>query len=201
MRRPDGERALQAECGTEDRADRFYRDQMLDHLNAAMIEFVGRMEMVFIATANAAGECDASLRAGPPGFLRVLTPKLLAYPEYRGNGVMASLGNLRENPRIGLMLIDFVRDQIGLHINGGARSYPDERARISWPSLPLETGGRASERWVIVHVDEAYIHCRKHIPAMAPVPRERAWGTDDRVAKGGDYFGVRAEQRVVDEPD
>ena len=86
-----------------------------------MIEFIDRMEMVFIATADANGDCDASLRAGTPGFLRVLDDRTLAYPEYRGNGVMASLGNIGENPHVGLLMIDFVEDMIGLHVNGRAQ--------------------------------------------------------------------------------
>lgn len=200
-----GEHVLQRVCGTEERAGRFYRDQMINHLNETMIGFVARMEMVFIATSDQFGECDASFRAGPPGFLHVLTPRLLAYPEYRGNGVMASLGNLCENPHIGMLMIDFARDQIGLHVNGQARAYPDLQARESWPGLPAETehSGRTPEHWVIVHVEEAYIHCRKHIPRLEPVSRadgERAWGTDDTVRKGGDYFGVRAGREVVPPP-
>lgn len=59
-----------------------------------MREFIADREMVFIATADAAGECDCSLRAGLPGFVRSLDEKILLYPEYRGNGVLASLGNI-----------------------------------------------------------------------------------------------------------
>ena len=46
------------------------------------------------------------------------------------------------------------------------------------------------ERWVIVSVDEAYMHCSKHIPLMRKVDHEVQWGTDDVRAKGGDYFGA-----------
>jgi uncharacterized protein len=46
----------------------------------------------------------------------------------------------------------------------------------------------------VVHVEETYVHCRKHIPRMQPVSRERDWGTDDVKRKGGDYFNVRARQ-------
>jgi uncharacterized protein len=194
----DGEHKLQATCDTTARADRFYRDQVLDHLNPAMIEFVGRMEMAFIATADAKGECDASLRAGPPGFLLVLDPWTLAYPEYRGNGVMASLGNITENPHVGILMVDFTRDRIGLHINGRAAVVSTETlARLADHSprlLPMNPPGKRAERWVMVAVQEAYVHCRKHIPLMRPVPVDRDWGTDDTKRKGGDYFGVRADR-------
>ena len=60
-----------------------------------------------------------------------------------------------------------------------------------WDDCQLR-GGRRPERWVIVTVVEAYIHCAKHLPMMAKVPKKIRWGTDDTVAKGGDYFGVTA---------
>jgi len=194
-----GEHLLQSAYGTEDRAQRFYRDQVLDRLNADMVEFVGRMEMAFIGTADAGGECDSSFRAGPPGFLHVLDEGRLAYPEYRGNGVLASLGNISENPHVALLMIDFVRDLIGLHVNGRARIVEDADLRLERPDLPtVVERGRTPERWVVVHVEEAYLHCRKHIPRMEPVSRERDWGTDDMRRKGGDYFGVRAGQDTQD---
>jgi predicted pyridoxine 5'-phosphate oxidase superfamily flavin-nucleotide-binding protein len=187
------ERDLQCRYQTTARADRFYRDQVLDHLNPAMREFVGRQDMAFIATSDGAGECDASFRAGAPGFLHVIDERTIAYPEYRGNGVMASLGNIVENPHIGILMIDFVRELIGLHVNGTARVVDDEALRHSVPDLPAEqVKGRQPERWVVVAVDEAYVHCRKHIPRMMHVPHRRAWGTDDVHSKGGDYFGAAA---------
>ncbi|HET9258207.1 MAG TPA: pyridoxamine 5'-phosphate oxidase family protein [Pseudonocardiaceae bacterium] len=196
-----GEHLLQSVYGSGERADRFYRDQMCHRLLPAMVEFVARMDMMFVATSDARGECDATLRAGPPGFVRVLDDRLLAYPEYRGNGVMASLGNISENPNVGLLMVDFVRNLIGLHINGRARIVEDADLRAAYPDLPpADVPGRQAQLWVMVEVEEAYIHCRKHIPRMMPVPRERAWGTDDARRKGGDYFGAAAEPRVRPEP-
>lgn len=190
-----GEHLLQCTYGTSDRADRFYRDQVRDRLLPSMIEFIGRMEMLFVASADARGECDASLRAGPAGFVHVLDERHIAYPEYRGNGVLASLGNLSENPHVGLLMVDFVRDLIGLHVNGRARIVEDADLRAERPDLPLpSTRGQTPERWVVVTVEEAYVHCRKHIPRMMPVPHRRAWGTDDARRKGGDYFGAAAQR-------
>ena len=187
-----GEHELQCAYGTQDRADRFYAEQVRDRLLPAMVEFVRRMDMVFLATSDAAGECDASFRAGPPGFVRVLDNRTLAYPEYRGNGVHASLGNMAENPHVGLVMIDFERDRIGLHVNGGARIVADDELRAAHPELPHDPApGRQPERWVVVNVEEAYVHCRKHIPQMQRVTQRRPWGTDDPTRKGGDYFGAK----------
>lgn len=192
-----GEHLLQCAYGSEERAGRFYRDQVLDHLNEAMREFVGRMEMAFVATADAGGAADCSLRSGPPGFIQVLGRDRVAYPEYRGNGVHASLGNIVENPGIGILLIDFARDVIGLHINGRAEIVRHETMLAEYPEIPADhERGRLPQRWVVVHVEEAYVHCRKHIPRMQPAPAKRAWGSDNVKVKGGDYFGVRADRRA-----
>jgi uncharacterized protein len=198
-RRPgsDGEHALQERLGTTERANRFYDDQVRDRLLPTMVEFIGRMSMMFVATADGHGECDNTFRAGPEGFVAVLDDRHVAYPEYRGNGVMASLGNITENPHVGLMFMDFVEDLIGLHVNGTARVVEDALLRDAHPDLPVETvPGRRARLWVVIEVEEAYIHCRKHIPRLVPADRKREWGTDGARAKGGDFFGSAAARRA-----
>jgi uncharacterized protein len=192
LRDPDpgslGEHALQHRYQTQDRARRFYREQVLDRLNERMAQFIGRQEMAWIATADAHGACDCSFRAGPPGFVQVLDDRTVRYPEYRGNGVMASLGNIAENPHVGMVFLDFDQERIGLHVNGTARIV--EAAGNGDGTRPRV------ERWVEVRVEEAYIHCRKHLPHLVRVNREgRDWGTDDARAKGGDYFGAACQGR------
>ncbi|MEU9479474.1 pyridoxamine 5'-phosphate oxidase family protein [Streptomyces sp. NPDC048191] len=192
----DGEHRLQERMGTTDRADKFYDEQVLDRLNPRMREFAARQEMFFLATSDRHGECDNTFRAGPPGFVQVLDDRTLAYPEYRGNGVLASLGNIQENPHVGILMIDFLRDRIGLHVNGRARVLADEEMRRERPDLPVDpVPGRRARLWVEVTVEEAYVHCAKHIPHLQKVPArgDRAWGTDDSRRKGGDFFGAAAE--------
>ena len=117
----DGEHELQEKWNTTPRAHAFYRHQVLDYLNPSMQAFVTKQEMMFVGTADRHGEADTSFRAGLAGFIRVLDDKTLAYPEYRGNGVMSSLGNIFENPHVGLLFLDFTEGKIGLHVNGRAR--------------------------------------------------------------------------------
>jgi predicted pyridoxine 5'-phosphate oxidase superfamily flavin-nucleotide-binding protein len=180
-----GEHEVQRRYGTGERAERFYAQQMLDRLNERMREFVARQEMLFLSTSDSHGRCDCTFRAGPPGFVRVLDEKRVAWPEYRGNGVLASVGNMTENAHAGLLFVDFFRDVIGLHVNGCAYVVDE------MPDMPVDdVPGRRPERWVVVEVEEAYIHCAKHIPRLRKVPRELVWGTDDVRRKGGDFFGV-----------
>jgi len=133
-----GEHLPRCAYGTKARAARFYADQVRDRPLPAMVEFIGRMEMMFVATSDGHGDCDASPRAGPPGFVQVLDDGHLAHPEYRGNGVHASLGNISENPHVGLLMVDFERDLIGLHVNGRARVVDDAALRALHPALPVD---------------------------------------------------------------
>ncbi len=193
----DGERRLQREQGTFRKASTFYNKQMLDHLNPSMCEFISRQEMAFIATSDSKGECDCSFRAGEPGFALVLNKKTLIYPEYRGNGVLASLGNIMENPHIGIIFIDFTQDSIGLHVNGKARIIENEQIHKEKDLADFlknnisSTGEANPERWVFVEVEEAYIHCSKHIPLFKNLDKKTHWGTEDKAAKGGDYFKAK----------
>jgi predicted pyridoxine 5'-phosphate oxidase superfamily flavin-nucleotide-binding protein len=195
-----GEHELQEQWDSVDRARSFYDRQVRDHLNAAMREFLARQQMFFISTAAANGECDCSFRAGEAGFVIPLDDKTLVYPELRGNGVYASLGNIAENPNVGLLFVDFFQDLIGLHINGHARVREHEDLLGDWRTNfdVIETlsrqGGRRPERWVEVEIHEAYIHCSKHIPLLARLDKQVDWGTDDVKRKGGDYFGVAADR-------
>ena len=191
------EHALQEIYGTSKKAATFYKKQMLDYLNPSMCKFIAQQEMVFIATSDAKGECDCSFRAGLPGFIHVIENDLLAYPEYRGNGVLASLGNISENPHIGMVFIDFFRSTVGLHVNGTARIVENDdlcRQEIlpdTAKQATLSPTGQKPGRWVFVHVEEAYIHCSKHIPLLKKLDKEIHWGTDDDFRKGGDYFNAK----------
>ncbi len=182
-----GEHQLQQHLGSADRAARFYDQQVRRHLTPEMRDFIGRQAMVFLATADSHGECDASFRAGPPGFVHVLDAHTLAYPEFRGNGVMASAGNMLENPHLGMLFVDFTHHHVGLHVNGVAHLYHDSDLRRVRPGLPTDVApGRSPEMWVHLTVEEAYIHCSKYIPHLEPAPRPA--GRDAARPKDSDYF-------------
>ena len=199
MNRSDisGEQRAQEQFGTAGRAAAFQANQVLDHLNGPMQQFITRQEMAFIATANTSGACDCSFRAGTRGFVSVLDEKTLVYPEYRGNGVLASVGNILENPHIGMIFLDYYLTTMGLHVNGKAHVLtPGEMEGM--PHLPagiLESmqvkGGRRPEAWILVNVEEAYVHCSKHVPLMKRLDKHIAWGSDDEFVKGGDFFRTK----------
>ncbi|MFI1972136.1 pyridoxamine 5'-phosphate oxidase family protein [Streptomyces cinnamoneus] len=182
-----GEHHLQQRLGSADRAARFYDQQVRPHLTPEMRDFIGRQSMVFLATSDSHGECDASFRAGPPGFVHVIDDQTVAYPEFRGNGVHASAGNMLENPHLGMLFMDFTHHRVGLHVNGRAHLYHDWDLRDLHPDLPTDVApGRGPELWVRVTVEEAYVHCSKYIPHLEPAPRPA--GRDADRPKDSDYF-------------
>ncbi len=69
--------------------------------------FIESRPFFFMSTADAEGQPDCSYKGGVPGFVRVVGASELAFPSYDGNGMFRTLGNVRVNPRVGLLFIDF----------------------------------------------------------------------------------------------
>ena len=191
-----GERELQEKFSTKRRADAFYNNQMIDYLNEHMIQFIKRMQFLFISTSDKTGHCDSSFKAGDPGFVYVIDEKTLMYPEYRGNGVMASLGNIVENPHAGLLFIDFLQDQVGLHVNGRAKILENDQLKNLIKQTEIDKLAqfhqKRAERWVVIEVDEAYIHCSKHIPHLVDQKFSQDRVVDEPSKNTGDYFKVKS---------
>jgi hypothetical protein len=139
--------------------------RVLDHLNRPMVEFAGRMATAFVATADDSGECDCTLRSGPPGFVHVLNDRTIAYPEDR-----PAREDAGEQARIGLLMMDLVTVDTmtigtglaGLHVTGTASVVADSVLRGEHPDLPAAV----ADRWVLVHVVEAFT-VRPQITATA----------------------------------
>ena len=194
-----GEQQAQEMMRSTTRALAFYQHQVYPELNPLMQRYITSQEMVCIATSDSKGECDASFRAGTRGFIHVLDARTLLYPEYRGNGVMASVGNILENPHVGMMFFDFFESTVGLHVNGTAKvvlpqdleRFLEER-KVSLEKL-ADPKGPKPECWVWVQVQEAFIHCSKHIPLLEKCNKHIHWGTDDERCKAGNFFNVGEE--------
>lgn len=135
-----------------------------DQVNSALASFIEKQPFFFIATAADTGACDANFRArntsdaGRPEALLLLTdPKTLLFPDFKGNGFYNSLGNIHQNPNIGLLFIDF-QDQRRARINGGATiEDPTDKSREIWPK---------AQAIIRVDVKEAYNNCSARIPKL-----------------------------------
>jgi predicted pyridoxine 5'-phosphate oxidase superfamily flavin-nucleotide-binding protein len=193
----EGEKLLQETFKTTQDALAFYNKQVINHLSPLMQSFIKKQEMMFIATSDVKGECDASFRAGDAGFVLVLDEYHLLYPEYKGNGVMASMGNIYENANIGLMFLDFFETKVGLHVNGKASIISKENIEITLQPFPQIYAHLQANRdkfkivsYILVEVEEAYIHCSLHIPMLQKVDTSSYEHKFPKHSKGGDAFCV-----------
>jgi predicted pyridoxine 5'-phosphate oxidase superfamily flavin-nucleotide-binding protein len=91
-----------------------------DTLSAAQQQWIISADTFFLATAHPQRGADASHRGGPPGFVTIESPARLSWPDFPGNNMFNSLGNLAVHPRCGLLFVDFDRGAT-LQIRGTAR--------------------------------------------------------------------------------
>ncbi len=122
--------------------------------------FIARRESFYLATASAEGQPYIQHRGGPPGFLTVLDAQTLAFADYAGNQQYISLGNLTENPRAHIFLMDYPNRR-RVKIWGRARVVEDDPellARLADPDY-----GAAPLRAFVFEIEAWDINCPKHI--------------------------------------
>lgn len=133
-------------------------------IDADLAAFIAEQTSVFLATASASGQPYVQHRGGPPGFLHVLDERTLAFADFRGNRQYITGGNLAENPKVQLFLIDYV-EPARVKIWGEARVV-DDAAMIS--SL-MPTGYAAkAEQAIVIDVVAWDANCQQHIPRRLP---------------------------------
>ena len=101
----DGNRRLQDQFDSRRISDRLEEKLTRTVFTSDDRTFIESMPYFFLATANAEGRPDCSFKGGPPGFARVTGPSELAFPDYDGNGMFKSLGNVLVNPHVGILFI------------------------------------------------------------------------------------------------
>ncbi|HLF10328.1 MAG TPA: pyridoxamine 5'-phosphate oxidase family protein [Gammaproteobacteria bacterium] len=157
----DSHRRLQRQFDTERLADRIEQRLFRTALTADDKAFVERLDLFFLATVNAKGEPSCSYKGGDPGFVRVLEPTTLVFPNYDGNGMYLSMGNLDATQNVGMLFIDLVTPK-RLRINGTARI---ERTSFVTPAYP------EAQFVVVVSVREVFPNCPRYIHKFTLVER------------------------------
>jgi len=163
-------RKLQRRFDSERLADRIEERLLRDHVDADNKAFIERMDMFFLATADAAGRPNCSYKGGDPGFVRVLEPRAIVFPCYDGNGMFLSMGNLSENPAVGLLFIDFESPK-RVRLNGEARIEPAES--VDSPYAGAQFVVKVAVREVFPNCPR-YIHRKDGVERSEFVPRAGA---------------------------
>jgi predicted pyridoxine 5'-phosphate oxidase superfamily flavin-nucleotide-binding protein len=159
----DGSRELQDRFDTRRLADRLAARTVRATIRPEDQDFIERMDMFFLATSDSGGQPQCSYKGGDPGFIRVIDETTLVFPNYDGNGMYLSLGNVLVNPSIGMLLIDFLSERPSrMRIEGTATI--DEHHDLAW-----EYPG--AEFLVRVKVQRLFPNCPRYIHRMALVER------------------------------
>lgn len=128
----EGMRQLQDVRDTRRLAERLSEVTMRAAFTDEDRAFIERSPMFFIATADADGRPDCSYKGGLPGFVHALDDRTLAFPDYDGNGMYRSWGNVLVNPHVGMLFLDFESPK-RLRVNGTARISEDDPLREAYP--------------------------------------------------------------------
>ena len=177
----DGMRALQDLRETRPLADRLEKVTMRAAFTAEDTTFIQRCRMFFIATADAHGQPDCSYKGGLPGFVQVVDDHTLAIPDYDGNGQYRSWGNVRANPKVGLLFIDFESPK-RLRVNGTAVVSQDDPLLAGMPGAVFVIRLKAER---IFPNCPRYIHQMRLVEESVYAPRPQytppvpAWKTFD----------------------
>ncbi len=118
--------------------------------------YIESVHLFFLATADAQGRPDCSFKGGSRGFVRVTAPNEMAFPDYDGNGMFKSLGNIDANANVGLLFIDLEKPR-RLRVNGTAVVNRED------PLLAQTTGAQLIVR---VTAKAIFPNCPRYIPTM-----------------------------------
>jgi predicted pyridoxine 5'-phosphate oxidase superfamily flavin-nucleotide-binding protein len=126
-----------------------------------LAKFIGVQTSVFLGTASADGQPYIQHRGGPPGFLKVLDDRTLAFADFTGNRQYITLGNLTDNPKAFLFLIDYQNRQ-RVKIWGEARIVENDPALVQ--KLMADGYDARAEQAIVFSVSAWDTNCPQHIP-------------------------------------
>jgi uncharacterized protein len=159
-------RAMQDHYGSRARMEALEaRDPERAVLSDEMQDRLRRANSIIIGTASREGWPHVQHRGGPRGFIKVLAPDELAFADYSGNWQYISVGNLAENDRMFLLLLDYA-ERTRLKIWGRGEVIDDDPAlleRVRDPDYPARV-----ERVIRMHVEAWDTNCNSHIPKLVP---------------------------------
>lgn len=155
-----GNRDLQDAFGTRRLADRMEERIRRSAFTEDDAAFIATLRFFFLATATAEGQPDCSFKGGDAGFARVVAPELLVFPDYDGNGMFKSLGNIRANPHVGLLFIGMEDKPRRLRVNGTAQVVLDD---------PLMATFEGAQALVRVTPEDIFPNCPRNIPRIEVV--------------------------------
>lgn len=161
-------RKLQERFDTKRLADRLVEVTVGDTIDANLARWIETRDMFFLASVDPQGQPTVSYKGGDPGFIRVPDERTLAWPNYDGNGMYLSMGNIQGGGQVGLLFIDFERPN-RVRVHGSATLHFDDPLLKEFPEAQFIV--RVAVEKVFPNCPR-YIHRMKTVERSAFVPRE-----------------------------
>lgn len=153
------QRQLQGEFETTDLADRIVEAVVTEELSYPQAEFIHSRNMFYLSTIDESGYPSCSYKGGDLGFVRVINPVTIVFPNYDGNGMFMSMGNIQDKAKVGLLFIDFETPQ-RLRLRGEARCLREGPMLDSYPGANLV---------VEISVNHVWVNCPRYVHRMQPL--------------------------------
>lgn len=159
----DNHRSLQDKYDTRRLADRLEEMIISDVIGEQDKPFIESREFFFLSTVDQQAQPTVSFKGGPPGFVKVVDERTIAFPSYDGNGMFYSMGNLKGKPEIGILFIDFENPH-RVRFHGTASIQEND---------PLLDEYHEAELVVRVSLSKMWINCPRYIPKFQKVESSR----------------------------
>ena len=157
--------------------DQFDSRKMADRLNEVIVKksfdedainFINAVDMFFLSTIDHNNRPTVSYKGGDPGFVKVIDETTLAFPSFDGNGMFMSMGNIRQNNKIGMLFISFEKPH-RLRVHGEATITKGDSLLKKYPEADLIVRVKLTDYWQNC---PRYIHRYKKIDQSKYVPKK-----------------------------
>lgn len=159
----DQHRSFQDQFDTRRMADRIEELAVVTEISDETRAYIEERDMFFLATVDQNGRPTVSYKGGAPGFVKVLDDRTLGFPNYDGNGMYYSIGNIAANRQVGMLFIDFEKPH-RIRVQGTAEVSTDETLLAAWPEADVV---------IVVHISELWQNCPRYIHRYQKVQESR----------------------------
>jgi uncharacterized protein len=149
----EAHRAFQLRYDTVRLANRIDETVVSAEIGPDQKAFIESRDMFFLSSVDHRGFPTCSYKGGAPGFVRVVDPKTIAFPNYNGNGMFLSLGNISANSKVGMLFIDFETPH-RMRVHGVATIDANDSLLAEFPGAELI---------VRTTVSEVFINCPRYV--------------------------------------
>jgi predicted pyridoxine 5'-phosphate oxidase superfamily flavin-nucleotide-binding protein len=183
------QRQLQDEFDRRGLADRVEATIVDDELLEHHVEFISSRNMFFLSTVDENGFPSCSYKGGAPGFVRVIDSQRMIFPNYDGNGMFMSQGNIQATAKVGLLFINFETPQ-RMRLRGTARLLREGPLLDSYPGALTVTE---------IDVEKVWLNCARYIHRMSQTEVSDFLPRDDGSYKLAPWKRIDVLQEVITE--